>query len=89
MGGERGDAHMIVVTPAWGSFALAAEALSQRYGREFSRQQVYAWWRNRDVNGFPSGKHNGEGQQLPLATVLQWYKPRTSGATAEEQENNE
>jgi hypothetical protein len=61
---------VIRVTPAEGSYVLAAEAIEVFYGRPVTRQQVYAWWVRRGNNGFPEHVNY---DKFDLATVVRWY----------------
>lgn len=83
---SRGQIVAIVVDPPFGSYTLAAEALSARYSCTITRQQVYAWARRRSHNHFPvlrtvRGRDGVSRDLLDLAEVITWYatyKPRTN-----------
>ena len=69
---------MIRVDPPFGGFTMAAYALEARYGKPFTRQQVYAWHRRAALNGFPpqvevKGRDGKQRLLLDLAKVIRWY----------------
>lgn len=62
-----------------GGWSAVASALSKRYEKNISRQQVHTWWTRRDHNGFPEGSFvclPGRGTKTRLFVfeeVADWY----------------
>lgn len=56
-----------------GSYQFIASALTEHFNYPVSRQQVYAWWRRRGVNGFPQEIAGELVHNFDLAEVREWY----------------
>lgn len=51
---------MAITAPTcYGGFQDTAEWLEEHFGESVTRQQVYIWWKRRDVNGFPERTPDG------------------------------
>lgn len=65
--------------PIEGGYTQIAAWLNERYGRQISRQNVYAWWRRRARNGFPGGRmlptpNGGDTRRFLWKAVHAWYR---------------
>ena len=56
-----------------GSYQFIASALTEEFDHPVSRQQVYAWWKRREVNGFPREIAGQSVCNFDLDEVRKWY----------------
>jgi len=59
--------------PTYGGWTVVGRALSTPE-HEITRQQIYAWWRKRDKNGFPDKIELNGRTVFDLAATTRWFE---------------